>query len=238
MMPRYTPIFEFCSRSQRIVIDYPTADLVLLAIRNNLTGNYISYDDMVELAKDYNITVVQNIDISININVLVEFIRANEDSEGIVIRFDTGHMIKIKSDWYVRIHKAKDKIRFEKDLVENIINESVDDLKPLLTEDDRIMIAKYENKMQEKIHQVTNHIEMIVKEALNKYTNRKDYAVEFVKKQPEHLKSILFYAYEGKNVKEELIKQIKKNCTSQNNLESVRHLIGLDNKKEWNNNHG
>lgn len=37
-----TPLFEWCSRKQKIVIDYPEDKLVLLAVRNNITGEYLS----------------------------------------------------------------------------------------------------------------------------------------------------------------------------------------------------
>lgn len=36
----YTAIFEWCSNKNRIVIEYPEDKLVLLAIRNNYTGEY------------------------------------------------------------------------------------------------------------------------------------------------------------------------------------------------------
>ena len=39
-----TPIFEWCSRKQKIVIDYPEDNLVLLAIRHMNTGEYIKYN--------------------------------------------------------------------------------------------------------------------------------------------------------------------------------------------------
>ena len=38
----YTPIFEWCTRKNRIVIDYPEDKLILIAIRNNITGEYIN----------------------------------------------------------------------------------------------------------------------------------------------------------------------------------------------------
>jgi RNA ligase len=38
-----TLLFEFCSRKNRIVIDYPNDQLILLAIRDNITGLYHSY---------------------------------------------------------------------------------------------------------------------------------------------------------------------------------------------------
>jgi RNA ligase len=36
-----TPIFEWCSQKQKIVIDYPEDSLTLLAVRHNITGEYL-----------------------------------------------------------------------------------------------------------------------------------------------------------------------------------------------------
>jgi RNA ligase len=36
-----TPVFEWCSRKQRIVLDYPVDQLILLAVRHNFTGKYL-----------------------------------------------------------------------------------------------------------------------------------------------------------------------------------------------------
>jgi len=38
-----TPIFEWVSRKNRIIIDYPEDDLILLAIRHNYIGEYLNY---------------------------------------------------------------------------------------------------------------------------------------------------------------------------------------------------
>ena len=39
----FTPIFEWTSRKQRIVIDYEEDNLVLIAVRDNVTGEYLPY---------------------------------------------------------------------------------------------------------------------------------------------------------------------------------------------------
>jgi tRNA splicing ligase len=39
----WTPIFEWCSRQQKIVIDYPEEKLILTAIRDNVSGEYLPY---------------------------------------------------------------------------------------------------------------------------------------------------------------------------------------------------
>ena len=38
-----TPIFEWVSRKQKIVIDYPVDNLILTAIRDNFSGKYMPY---------------------------------------------------------------------------------------------------------------------------------------------------------------------------------------------------
>ena len=38
-----TAIFEWTSRKQRIVVDYPEDNLVLIAVRDNVTGEYLPY---------------------------------------------------------------------------------------------------------------------------------------------------------------------------------------------------
>ena len=37
-----TPIFEWCSRKNRIVVDYPEDQLILTAVRNTFSGTYFS----------------------------------------------------------------------------------------------------------------------------------------------------------------------------------------------------
>lgn len=42
----YTPIFEWCTRKQRIVIDHPEDRLVLLAVRHMITGDYLNLEQI------------------------------------------------------------------------------------------------------------------------------------------------------------------------------------------------
>ena len=53
-----TPILEWCSRKNRIVVDYPEDQLILTGIRNLTKGNYLPYFNMVELASHYDIPYV------------------------------------------------------------------------------------------------------------------------------------------------------------------------------------
>jgi RNA ligase len=142
-----TPIFEWCSRQQRIVIDYPEEQLVLIAMRDIRTGEYMSYDVLKDAGKKWNTPVVkQYAGTTDNMENLIAKTRAAEEQEGYIIRFDSGHMIKIKGDWYVRIHKTKDKLSFEKDVIEMLLDEKLDDIKGFMLEDDRKRVEKFENE--------------------------------------------------------------------------------------------
>jgi len=132
----FTPIFEWCSRQQRIVIDYPEEALVLTAIRENITGTYKSYDEMREEADTYDIPLVQaGPEITGFDEEAVAEIRALEGREGDVWRNRAGHMLKLKGDHYCLIHKTLEHLNFEKDVIRLILDEKLDDAKPFLPED-------------------------------------------------------------------------------------------------------
>ena len=61
-----TPIFEWCSRKNRIVVDYPKDQLILTGIRNLTKGNYLPYFNMVELAEHYSIPFVKAIAVNVS----------------------------------------------------------------------------------------------------------------------------------------------------------------------------
>lgn len=85
-----TPIFEWCSRKNRIVVDYPEDRLVLTAVRRSDKGYYLPYRVMVNFSRDYGLDLVRVIDsVSDNIHELVDTIRAWESNEGVVVRFES-----------------------------------------------------------------------------------------------------------------------------------------------------
>ena len=98
-----TPLFEFCSRKNRIVVDYPEDNLILTGMRYNHTGSYLTYAVMKSYASAWNIPVVKAVDgLAVqNIELFVKQVREWDDGEGVVLRFDNGHMCKVKSADYV-----------------------------------------------------------------------------------------------------------------------------------------
>lgn len=101
----YTPLLEWCSQASQVVIHHPEDCLILTGLRNNVTGDYVPYHDMAESGRKYNIPVVNALSTHISATKeLVEYVRAAKDTEGFVLRFDDGFMVKMKSDWYLQRH--------------------------------------------------------------------------------------------------------------------------------------
>lgn len=132
----WTPIFEWCSRQQRIVIDYPEENLVLTAIRHNTTGAYKSYEEMRDECDAYGIPLCKaGPEITGFDEEAVQEIRELEGREGDVWRDRDGHMRKLKGEHYCLIHKTLEHLNFEKDVIRLIVDEKLDDAKPFLPED-------------------------------------------------------------------------------------------------------
>ncbi len=146
-----TPIFEWCSPTQRIVLDYKEPTLILLACRFNVTGMYVKYSSLKTWSVAYSIPLVQAFKPSSDINELIAQVRSKTDAEGVVVRFEDGHMVKIKSDWYVKLHKAKDDIRNESKVLKIILDDKLDDLLPVLMEDDKESILEYRENFYKNI---------------------------------------------------------------------------------------
>ena len=94
------PLFEWISRKNRIVVDYPEDNLILTGMRYLDTGDYVTYKVMKQYATAWNIPVVKAVDgLAVqNIDLFVKQVREWEEDEGVVLRLHTGHMGKIKAD--------------------------------------------------------------------------------------------------------------------------------------------
>ena len=94
-----TPLFEWTSRKQKIVIDYPEDQLVLIAIRDNTTGKCKSYGQMRTYAEAYDIALVRQYSGSVeNMERLVAETESLIGQEGWIIRFEDDTMYKIKAE--------------------------------------------------------------------------------------------------------------------------------------------
>ena len=190
----FTPIFEWCSRKQRIVLDYKEDQLVLTAIRDIKTGQYAPYERLVSLAESYGVPVIRQWDNTMveqwhstvqrgnkTMSSFVNFVRDLEDLEGFVVRFDDGHMLKLKCDWYVQIHKAKEKILQDRNIVELILDDKLDDVMAHLPKEDRDRLIVFESQFNlayaDVVYMLANDLDWIREENID----RKTFALEHAK---------------------------------------------------------
>ena len=222
----WTPVFEWVSRASRIVVDYPEDRLILTAMRRMDTGEYMPYREMVELAEYYDIPVVKAFDSTGDQELLLEAIRQWEGIEGVVVRFDDGHMIKIKADWYVLRHKSKDAITREKNVLDYVVNERVDDVLPFLQAEDQAQLMHFQTEFWTGVNKMAALYEEYVKDIR---MDRKDWAMKELpelRKQDPHIGTIVFGWYDGRDVKETLVNIIRKNIGTQARINANRYLWG------------
>lgn len=177
-MMGYTVNMEWTSPDNRIVIGYEEPQLVILNARHNYFGNYIDLKDMHDMNEVHSYCVADICDDIKDVQKFIDTIPHQSGIEGYVVRLENGQMVKIKTEWYLVRHKAKDSINAPRRLFEAIIDEAIDDVMVLFHDDDSAL--KIINDMIEKVEPLYNHMIKTVEDFYeeNKSLTRKDYAIK------------------------------------------------------------
>jgi len=229
-----TPIFEWCSRKNRIVVDYPEDQLILTGMRYNNTGLYVDYQAMLNYGTAWNIPVVKALaGLAVqNIDLFVKQVREWDDGEGVVLRFDSGHMVKIKADDYVLRHKSKEQINQEKNVLQTILSDSVDDVVPLLTPDDAQRLKEFQGVFWASVVDLCIDMDHLFQIGVEKYPDKKDFAVEYVQKEIPPMYAPIMYAMKGgKGSRQTIVDMISKSLSTQTKIDENRWLFG---EIKWN----
>ncbi|KAN0040190.1 hypothetical protein ACTA71_012080 [Dictyostelium dimigraforme] len=159
----YTPLFEYSSSRQQIILYYGEERLRCLAIRNNHTGQYLKWKELEETCKEFNIPIVDLIDTTSdeslfksckNTMELVETIKQMKLIEGCVLKFEnSGKMYKIKTEWYITLARLSLRspkvIKYEKDVWAILLSGHYDDVKETIK-----MISNENEEPSEKIQKI------------------------------------------------------------------------------------
>lgn len=223
-----TPIFEWCSSKNQIVIEYPEDNLILLALREINSGKYISYEDTINYANTFNIPVVKSHPVEGDLKSTIEFIKTIQDKEGFVFLYNDGHKVKAKADWYVTLHRAKEAIGREKDLIKAYLTTGVDDILPILPEKDRQEVASFLAKLTENVYEQSQRLDGMftnVISPLPENFTRKQFALRVLNLDSKY-KSIMFNLLDGTPCMEVVIAYLIKACCNNKTLDQWRWLIG------------
>lgn len=234
-----TPIFEWMSRDSKIVVDYPDDALVLTAARHMFVGDYVSRLSLEMVAERYNIPLVGMYPGNVrSMDKLLSETSLLVGEEGYVIRYSNGHMAKVKSDWYLAIHKAKDKILYERYVVDMIINNQMDDVLAHLPESDRKRIEQYQDQLIHYLVDQTRSVrdisyDVVVKQGVNRKTFALNHASSlgpYAAIVYRHFDDLSMGAYTIGGWHDVLFNEIQqmwlKNCTANSKLESFKKAVG------------
>ena len=166
----YTPLFEYLSYDNRVVVNYKHKELRLIGIRNNDTGEYTS----ASYIKDLNIPHVSSLVMN-NLSEYIEFIKNTKEIEGVVIEFVDGQMIKIKTQWYLNLHSVRTESIFREDyIIKEYLSGKLDDILQDFTMDKDDDIFKFTNNVINAVIKWSEYIDTNVNELVDKWNNKNE----------------------------------------------------------------
>ncbi len=187
-----TAIFEWTAPDARIVLFYPEAELRLLHVRENQTGAYMLPFQIVYWANVYGVKVVDEVNEfflavkqpgtnvlrrKFDVDKMLEAAKTREGVEGWVVQFENGDMVKLKTDWYLKRHRAMTFVR-ERDIAQLVLDEGLDDMKSLLVGEgvDISEILQIEAKVLHELRELALAVDMAIAE--DKDLDRKSFALK------------------------------------------------------------
>jgi RNA ligase len=219
-----TPIFEWVSPFNQIVLAYEEADLVYLGTRDNATGAYV-------MDKSCPFTTVPRYgSVEGNLADYISRQRGAEGREGDIIRFADGHMLKVKNDWYVRIHKTVDRIVFDRNIVALILNEEMDDVMPMLPVIQANRVRNFEVRFAERLHAVVEIYDRYWNTVVASGLDRKRYALEWmpsIKDNDSFAPNYVFGRFAGRDGREMILDHIEKHLSSNVKWDECATWMGM-----------
>ena len=217
-----TPLFEWVSPFNQIVLAYETADLVYLGTRDNATGAYV-------MDTSCPFTFVPRYgSVEGNISDYIARQREAEGREGDIIRFSDGHMLKVKNDWYVRIHKTVDRIVFDRNIVDLIINEEVDDVLPMLPQVQADRVRDFESRFWLSFTDKERYLAMMDDFVSSSFMSRKDVATEFIPTLANKTDAqFIFRMLDGQGPRELLLQHIEKSIGTNVKWDACAEWMGM-----------
>jgi RNA ligase len=223
-----TPIFEWCSRKQTIVVDYPEDALILTGLRDNATGLLMDRARMVSWTDPHGIPVVEMYGgTAAEIQALLAETKALVGAEGWIIRFENGHQLKTKSDWYCAIHGTKELLSFEKDVWALVLEDRMDDAMALMDAADRARCERFTTAFNAAMASTAMLLQTNVTQARIACDNdKKRFATEWMRTYPEKRAApLLFQIWDGRDPVEVVKTFLKKNCSTITKVNAVRDFV-------------
>ena len=181
----YTPLFEYVSWDNRIVLKYSKPELRFLGVRDNYDGRFIGVYD-----RDWHLPVkTTKVVENLTLDELIAKGKVEEDKEGWVVEFTDGQMIKVKTDWYFNLHGIRTMNIFREDwVIKNYLEEKLDDIISQLDEKEDEDAFKFVERVKlavdTYIKNIDEGVSKLVKVYEDEYDSKWHYFAKFNNKEP------------------------------------------------------
>lgn len=199
----YTPIFEYISPFNRIVVKYSEFKLVLTRFRNNITGEVVDIHVYPYLDEIFH---AEKLDM--NWSDVLDVWKWTDNCEGVVVELENGKLFKRKTEAYCTLHKLTTELIYKVDyLIKEIVNETIDDIIANLDITDREILYEIDKIIDITIEYLKNTSRFIEKkvEQYHSINDRKEYAISYRK---EWYFRFVMSAIDGRDILSELKKDL------------------------------
>ena len=184
------PVFEYVAPNNRIVLRYPSEELILLRLRDNVTGKHIDIRD--HLDKVGSIRVSPFEDEIKDLDQLIELTATQVDKEGSIVTCEDENgrdfFFKLKTPWYCERHGLlTDDLYREHIIIGYILDDKIDDILGQIPEDEKeahIRINKIIDIVKKSISDKVSEIEKDYRQYVSMNISKKDYAINHRKNNP------------------------------------------------------
>lgn len=216
----FTPIYEYISPNNKIVIHYPEPKLIPINCRYMTTGQYLSNRQPDQFTNK-----------KWHIDELLTSVKTASDIEGIVIQsFNPPRFIKFKADDYVALHRVLDETAHEKRVLALIMDDKLDDVLPLVTPDRAEHLKKYARIVNKELSRKAEFIIKYIEK--REKLSQKDFAIEVQQMfKNKEFHGFFFKArtisHLGRHAVLAMIKEyFKKTLTTQMKVDVWRNFLG------------
>ena len=148
-------IFELVTPEFKILLGYPDAGLRLLQLRREDTGAFVEFDDY-EPVRTHGVATTPSLAVT-SLDELTARQRTVSGTEGWVVRFTDGSMVKVKTVWYEDMHDLNfERNRSDKKILQSVLNDTIDDAIAMLspTDPDRPRFEQARDLVRNEFHRL------------------------------------------------------------------------------------
>ena len=212
------PLFELIGPENQVVVKYDRDDLVLLAVRNVYSGEYLPLEEVGKIAKEYKVEFARWTEIPFH---RLRNILENEKGVEGFVAFVNSNFVKFKTKWYLNLHSFISEIR-EDVIFYAFLDDKLDDILINIDGEKRKIVEE----IAEKVKSVLNEK---VKRALELFSEYKDLGFDRKSFALKYRKEELFPAVIGKSKEEEVISGVVDLLRKRyRTLSEVRKLLSVE----------